>query len=536
MKSRYRAVRILAGALVATVGIGFAVASPAAATTSGPTSTAAPVTIPALQSWTAATGQFSFTTKSRVLVAQGDMPKLKPVADLLATELGSRFGRTVKVAGNGSNACAGDIVLKLQNGIAGIGDQGYQLAVAGTTTVAAGTADGVFNGTRTVLQSLKNGSTIPAGSAKDWPTYPERGLMVDLGRMYFSLDWLKARVRDMAYLKLNTLALHLSDDEGWRVQSNLGLQSAQYLTKNEVKELVAYATKYHVDVIPEIDMPAHLGALLQKYPQYRLVDQNGTVSPTKIDFTIPAARALLKQVVAEYLPLFPGTYWHLGLDEYLSNSQFANYPQLLQYAQSVVGPNATAKDAIIAFGNEMNAFVRAHGKTGRAWNDNVGPGTTIELNTNIVIQYWTDSDSEDFFGPNGPFTPQTLLDKGYQIVNDSLLPTYAYPTGGQTPQIHPSYLYDSWNVNEFYGYLYQEINGTYVKYLPTKTTAVGAAGLRGSMLNDWNSGGTWTQDEAAADISPRLRTMAQKTWNSPQPAADYTGFQTIIDLVGSPNN
>ncbi|MFJ4166924.1 family 20 glycosylhydrolase [Microbacterium sp. NPDC089698] len=530
MKSKYRAVRILTGAVIVMSGIGVGFAAPATAETS------VPVTIPALKSWTAGAGQFTFTNGSRVLVAQGDMPQLKPVADLLAAELGGRFGRKVKVAGNGSNPSPGDIILKLGEQIEGTGPQGYTLEASGTVTITASTTDGVFNGTRTILQSLKNGDTIPAGVATDAPTYPERGLMVDLGRMYFTPDWLKARIRDMAYLKLNTLALHLTDDQGWRVESDLGLQSSQYLTKAEITEIVTYAAKYHVTVIPEIDMPAHLGALLEHYPQYRLVDKDGVVSPTKIDFTIPAARDLLKQVVSEYLPLFPGQYWHLGLDEYLSNSQFAKYPQLLQYAQSAVGPNATAKDSIIAFGNEMNEFVRSHGKTGRAWNDNVGPGTTIELDTNIVIQYWTDSDSEDFFGANGPFTPQTLLDKGYQVVNDSLLPTYAYPTGGQTPQIHPNYLYDSWNVNEFYGYLYFEQNGSYVKILPTKTVAVGAPGLRGSMLNDWNSGGTWTQEEAAADITPRLRTMAQKTWNSPLPATDYTGFQSIIDQVGSPDN
>ncbi|KHK98790.1 hypothetical protein LK09_07790 [Microbacterium mangrovi] len=526
--------RILAGAIVAAVAIGVAVAAPATADTAAPAD--APITIPALRSWTAGDGQYSFSAKSRVLVAEGDMPKLKSVADLLASELGSKYGSPLKVIGNDNSEAPGDIVLKLRSGVPGIGDQGYQLSVASSIVVTAGTADGSFNGTRTILQLLKNKNTVPAGTSTDSPTYPERGVMIDLGRMYFPLDWLKARVRDMAYLKLNTLALHLSDDQGWRVESNLGLQSAQYLTKNEIRSLVAYAAKYHINVIPEIDMPAHLGALLLKYPQFRLKDKDGNVSPTKIDFTIPAARALLKQVVAEYLPLFPGAYWNLGLDEYLSNSQFANYPQLLEYARATVGPNATAKDSIIAFGNEMNAFVRSQGKTARAWNDNVGPGTTIELDTNIVIQYWTDSDSEDFFGPNGPYTPQTLLDMGYQIVNDSLLPTYAYPTGGQTPQIHPAYLYDSWEVNQFYGYLYFEVNGSYVKILPTKTVAVGAPGLRGSMLNDWNSGGTWTPDEAAADIYPRMRTMAQKTWNSPQLAPDYTEFQSIIDQVGSPND
>lgn len=535
MKRKHNAVRTLAGAVAVATCLGLASPALAAASPSaGPSANAKPVTIPALQSWTGGNGQLTLKSHSKIVVSHRDAARLLPVARLLATDLRSRTGVRADVVVNEGSGGKGDIVLDLDRHVTGVGSEGYELTIGRTAQVSATTSDGVFYGTQTLLQVLGTGTTLPTGTAKDSPQYPERGLMVDIARMYFSLDWLEARVRDMAYLKLNTLSLHLTDDEGWGVQSNLGIQRTQSLSKKEVAQLVAYAAKYHVTVIPEIDMPAHLGKLLEKYPQYRLVDKDGNVSPTKIDFTIPGAEALLKRVIAEYLPLFPGAYWHIGNDEYLANSQFANYPQLQQWAKAHVGPNATAKDAVIEFANQMNDFVRHFGKTARMWNDNVGPGTTIEPDTNIVIQFWTDSDSEDYFGPNGPYTPQALLDMGYKIVNDSFLYTYTAPPGGQSEVATAGYQYDNWAVDKFYGYLFLNLGGgNIIKPLPDKTVAPGAPGFLGASLNMWNSGGTWTQDEGAADIYPRLRVMAQKTWGSPQLAATYADFQPIIDQVGS---
>lgn len=518
---------------VSTIEAASASAAPSTATPPGGATTL-PSTIPAVQDWRKGRGSFRLGPSSRVIVHRRDAGPLNQVAQLFAADLAAVAKNVSRQSSSDRAARKGDIVLQLGSVDRKLGSEGYVLEIGEQITVTARTAAGVLYGTQTLLQMLRQTKVLPAGTVKDWPGYEERGFLVDIGRMYFSLEWLKARVRDMAYLKLNTLFLHLTDDEGWRVESKLGVQSAQFLTKREVRELVAYATRFNVTVIPEIDMPAHLGALLTKYPQFRLVDPAGTVSPTKIDFTIPGAIDLLKSVLAEYVPLFPGRHWHLGQDEYLANSHFADYPQLQTWAQGRIGAAATAKDAIILFANEMNAFIRNKGKIGRIWNDNVGPGTTVEVDKNLIIQWWTDADAENFFGDTGPYAPQVLLDMGYQVMNNCFLPTYAYPPGGQTPPIRADYLYDSWSVDRFYGYLYSvNADGSYQTYLPIKTVAVGAPGLRGASLNNWNSGGTWTEAEAAADLSPRLRSVTQKAWNSPQEAADYTAFQSVIAAVGS---
>ena len=107
--------------------------------------------------------------------------------------------------------------------------------------IEARTAAGAFYGTRSVVQLLRRKRSIPAGTARDWPRYPERGLMLDNGRRYFSPRWLRARIRELAYLKLNQLHLHFSDDQGFRIasRSHPEIVSDPHLTKRQVRSLVA---------------------------------------------------------------------------------------------------------------------------------------------------------------------------------------------------------------------------------------------------------------------------------------------------------
>lgn len=518
------------------VGLALGAAAPAVAAPPDASGAGRPATIPALTEWVGEAGAYQLTAATRILVRPDQQEALGQTASTFAADLsalGDDIGRAVEVTTDVPRPH--DIVLELGGDAAGVGDEGYRMTVGDAITVSAPTDTGVFYGTRTLVQLFHQGRSVAAGEARDVPRYGERGLMVDLGRMHFSYDWLADHIRDMGYLKLNTLHLHLTDDEGWRIESDLGIESAEHLTKDEVRRLVELAARYHITVIPEIDMPAHLGSLLAHYPQYRLTDADGVALPGKLDYSIPEARQLLFDLVEEYLPLFPGAEWHMGSDEYLANSEYAHYPQLVAYAESVVGPGASGKDGSIALVNEMNDFVQARGKTLRMWNDIVGPGTMIEVDRDVVIDWWTDVDSADLFGVNGPYAPQTLLDKGYEVVNSSFLPTYDYPTGGQTPPIYVDYMYDDWSVHQFYGYLYfdPELTGEYTQLLPVKEVAPDAAGNRGSLVHMWNSGGTWTQEEGAQSIFPRLRMMAQKTWESPAYVSSYAELEPLMAEIGS---
>ncbi|XVU27883.1 family 20 glycosylhydrolase [Actinoplanes sp. CA-054009] len=493
------------------------------APTSADAASPRPAAIPALQQWAPAKGAFRLGSTPRVVLRPQDAAKLRSDAEVFAADLKALTGRTSRVVVTKAPARAGDVTLQL--GASGT-DEGYTLRVGSSVSITAKASAGAFYGTRTLLQMLKqNDNTAPAGIARDQPRYPERGLMMDLGRMPYSYDWLADRVRDMAYLKMNYLHLHFSDDQGWRIESKEGLESQDHLTKKQIRDLVRLAARYHVTVVPEIDMPGHLGAALAKHPEFQLKNADGVANPTKLDYSLPAARQFLRELILEYLPLFPGRYWHMGADEFLGEQEFADYPQLEQYAKQTYGASATAIDGIHGLVNEMNALVRAHGKTLRVWNDTFIPGTTVPVDKNVVVEWWTDTNTP--IPSTNPKTPQQLLDEGYTIQNSSFLPTYDYRENGFPLPPAIKNMYEDWAANRFHGFIYYDGSGT---GSPWYEVAATEPRNRGSALHFW---GDWTQDEVAASIYPRLRVMAQKTWESPPLTTTYEEFEPIIASVGS---
>ena len=177
-----------------------------------------------------------------------------------------------------------------------------------------------------MAQLLRAGhGTIPRGWGRDWPSYPERGLMIDNGRRYYSSAWIKRRIRELAYLKLNQLHLHFSDNQGFRIESDSHPEAVTrpYLTKRQVRGILAYARARHVRVIPELDMPGHMQAALAAHPELQVPGR-----PDELDFTKPAARRFASDLILEYLKLFPGRYWHAGADEFARRRRLHRLRQL----------------------------------------------------------------------------------------------------------------------------------------------------------------------------------------------------------------
>src|SRR5262249_19744047 len=140
---------------------------------------------------------------------------LAGTAAVLADDLAALAGRAVPVVTE-STPAPGDLFLTL-DGLHGA--EKYRMTVGESVRITGGDPAGTFYGTRTVVQLLHQALVIPAGAAIDWPNYSERGLMVDVGRKYFTLGWLRQHIRELSYLKLNYLHLHLSDDQGFRMES-----------------------------------------------------------------------------------------------------------------------------------------------------------------------------------------------------------------------------------------------------------------------------------------------------------------------------
>lgn len=444
-----------------------------------------PRTIPGPQRWTAAGGGYTFAPGARIVVLHQDLVRTARVfaADLLALTGVSVEWRL------GCATQPGDITLNL--GPADGGPEGYRLTVSSTVDIQ-GPEVGVFYGTRTMLQLLHQSWAVRGGTAEDWPAYPERGLMLDVGRRYFPLSFLRKQIRELAYLKLNYLHLHLSDNLGFRLESETHpeITSVDHYTKAEIRELIDYAAGYHVQVVPEIDVPGHLESILAHHPELRLPGRTDV-----LDLSKPDSYVLVDDLITEFLPLFPSRYWHIGADEY---------------------PNLDDQDVYYRFVNWADGLVRSAGRTTRMWNDGLKSGA--EINPDIVVEHWSAGGRTPWIGP--ALTPRQLIAAGHRITNAAFTPTYL-TNGGVAAvfNVPPSITYDAWSPNVF-------VDGS--------TLSAGERGRNlGSLVHVWcDDPGVRTEDEIATAIFPRLRVLAQHTWGSPRIAPLYPLFLPMINAVG----
>jgi hexosaminidase len=516
----------------ARIAAGFVLlGAPVCASPAGAAEAPVPQTIPALQRGTPAGGTWALRKHPRIVVRRADRKRLLGEARQLAADLGALTGRHVAVtARRRARARRGDVLISLRHD-GELGGEGYELRVGSRFEIAAPTSAGVFYGGRTLLQLVRGGRPVVRGRARDWPRYPERGLMIDLGRRLYPQDWIEAHIREMAYLKLNLLHLHLTDDQRWGIQSETHpeIVSPGALSKQQMREILAFAHRHHVTVVPEIDMPGHMGSVLAKHPDLELraataVSPPQTPDTRKLDIVNPDALAMVKQILDEYLPLFPGPYWHVGGDEYVSPAMYGLYPQLQTDAIARYGAFARTKDEMLGFFNWVDSIVRAHGKTLRAWQDELGPGSVLHANSDIVAEWWIS------FSPLSeprPPTPQQLLASGHRIVNAGWFPTYY--TGDIGPiQGKPSVAnaYESWAPNQF-------CTATAADMIlePCAVVAPDEQGNLGSKINAWDNH-ELTLAQIAAGLFPRLRMLAQKTWGSRPLTPSYTEFERIMAVLG----
>jgi hexosaminidase len=348
--------------------------------------------------------------------------------------------------------------------------------------------------------------------------------MIDNGRRYFSPGWIRRRIRELAYLKLNQLHLHFSDNEGFRIESRTHpeIVSARHLTKRQVRGIVAFARRHHVRVIPELDMPGHLQAALAEHPRLRLRDAAGSPRTDKLDVTLPAARRFARDLILEYLALFPGRWWHAGADEYLFPGDYRFFPRLERYARERYGPRATGADAYLGFVNWIDRLVRRRGRTLRVWHDGMSGGRAVRLRRGVVVEWWS-----DHAGPG----PRALLARGHRVLNAGWFPTYYVV--GSLGRVRPSMrtAYASWAVNRFSGLLVNVPQPSQ----PPEVVSPRNRRVLGSELHVWNDDPQGeTAAETARGIAPRLRVLAQKTWGSLHAPRSYAGFLRLSRAIGRP--
>ncbi|WP_416370496.1 family 20 glycosylhydrolase [Streptomyces sp. PR69] len=474
---------------------------------------AAPDVIPAVREHEPARGPgWSRTADSAVVVAPGSEAALADEARLIAGEL--------KIAYRGAApAGPGDVQLALASGAEqGAGPESYTLATReGKVTVTGQDEAGVFYGTRTLKQAVRSGGIMPEGTIRDRPDRPQRGLMVDIARKHFTADWIEDRLREMADLKLNQLGLHFSDDQGFRIASDSHPEvvSAQHLTKDEVRRILALAESLHITVIPEIDSPGHLGAVLKAHPSLQLRSAAGTPRQGAIDISKPESARIVDDLLREYAELFPGGYFHIGADEYQAltvSSPEASYPQLAQAAQQRYGSGAKVKDLATGWLNDRAAVVREAGKQPKAWNDGFFRDGAVTGDKTIEVEYWTGKEY-------GARQPAEYLREGRKVVNvnDEYLyyvlgepNDFTYPTGKR--------IYEEWNPLVLRG----------SDAVPKEY----ADQILGGRFAIWcDLAGSQTQDQIARAIALPLAATAQKIWDPRTPERDWNDFRALAEKV-----
>lgn len=293
------------------------------------------------------TQQASFLLKSGVTVYYpAGNEKMQRNAEFLASYVKAQTGIELQVqAGEGGK---GGIVLQL--GLANDNPEAYQLKVdANQVVISSPSEAGVFYGIQTLRKAVDvaEGSNVelPAIEIKDQPRFGYRGMMLDVGRHFFSMDEIKTYIDMMALHNINRFHWHLSEDQGWRIEIKkypklteigsmrketvIGHNSGKYdgkpyggfYTQEQAKEIVAYAAERYITVIPEIDLPGHMQAALAAYPElgctggpYEVWTQWG-VSDNVLCAGKDQTIQFIKDVLAEIVEIFPSEYIHVGGDE-----------------------------------------------------------------------------------------------------------------------------------------------------------------------------------------------------------------------------
>nr|WP_308114640.1 glycoside hydrolase family 20 protein [Streptomyces sp. ISL-12] len=464
-----------------------------------------PRTIPAVRDHTPARGPgWKPADDHRVVVSDA---ALADEGRLIASELGLTY------AGEKDDEKSGDLRLETADA-GGAGSESYTMTVRdGQVTVSAPGESGVFYGTRTLKQAVQGDGAAPEGVVRDEPAKERRGFMLDIARKHYSADWIKDRIRELGDLKYNELGLHFSDDQGFRIESSSHpeIVSADHLTKAQVKEIVALAEERHITVVPEIDSPGHLGAVIEAHPDLQLRNAQGTATKGAIDISKPGAAEIVDDLIDEYSDVFPGGQWHLGGDEYQAltvSDPEASYPQLAAAAREKYGSGATVEDLTAGWLNDRAATVQKNDRTPRAWNDGFFKDSDPAAADDILVAYWTGKEI-------GARRPAEYLAEGREVINynDEFLyyvlgqpQTFVYPTGER--------IYEQWTPRVIRGT--EPVDAKYDDQILGGSFAV---------WGDYPS--AQTEDQVAAGIRLPLAATVQKLWDPDDPELSWTEFREL---------
>ncbi|MEO1012156.1 MAG: family 20 glycosylhydrolase [Bacteroidota bacterium] len=287
--------------------------------------------------------------------------------------------------------------------------EAYQLYITQDSIILnSNTAQGAFRGIQTLRQLIPQASNdtlaeqriwpIPSGKIMDSPNFAYRASMLDVARHFFSVADIKKYIDLLAYYKINVLHLHLTDDQGWRIEikswpklteiggsTEVGGKSGGFFTQEDYAEIVSYATEHHMTIVPEVDMPGHTNAASVSYP---FLNGNGKTPKlykgTKVGFSTWDTRkdtvyAFVDDIVREIVALTPGPYFHIGGDE----------------------SHVTKKKDYKYFVGKVEKIIKKHGKRMIGWDEVV----TADIDSTSIAQWWASEENA-----------KTAVEKEMQII------------------------------------------------------------------------------------------------------------------------
>jgi hexosaminidase len=341
-----------------------------------------------------ASGNVFEITNATQIVIDPTSAELKKLAQDLTDVLRPSTGFPLKITFASKEMKPANIYLDLAANKE-LGDEGYELSITTENVkITANKPAGLFYGIQTLRQLLppavesrsvqSTSWKIPTGTIRDYPSYPLRGSMLDVGRHFFTVDNVKRYLDLLAYYKMNLLHLHLSDDQGWRIEikswpnltahggsTEVGGGKGGFYTQEEYKQIVQYAADRFIVIVPEIDMPGHTNAALSSYPELNCNDSATKLyTGTEVGFSTLCTKKeitykFVDDVLGELAAITPGPYLHIGGDE----------------------SHATKKEDYIPFMSRVQQIVKKHGKQAIGWDEIAL--TTLEPNT--IAQFWADS-------------------------------------------------------------------------------------------------------------------------------------------------
>lgn len=469
----------------------------------------APFVIPKLQEWTGSTGFYTLKATINLVVEDEDDALLSAYLKVFASDLKAIYpNKNIRIRiGKPKN---GDIYFHIDSTNKSIANEGYELKISDYLVINAKTPLGAFWSTRTILQILEQDPIqlkIPKGIAKDYPKYEVRGLVLDVGRKFFSINFLRDYVKLLSYYKMNDFQIHLNDNgfkqffnDDWNsTYAAFRLENATYpgltakdgsYSKKEFIELQKLGNTYGVTIVPEIDAPAHALSITKAVP--------GTASKKygadHLDITNPLTYEVVHNIFKEYLagpnPVFLNKEVHIGTDEY-AKAEAENFRK---------------------FTDSTIKYVETFGKKVRLWGALThAQGQTPVKSTDVTMNLWY----------NGYAEPAEMFKLGYKGISTPDQWLYIVPKAG--------YYFD-----------YLNLKNVYQKWAPNvignKTFSENNGQIRGGAFAVWNDhvGNGITQEDVTDRVFPALQVLSQKMWigNSADSLMKFDVFNALSKQIG----